>query len=129
MIGLFSFFAGAGFLDLGFEMTGHFKTLFVNEFKPAFNRIYRHARNNMGIEAPEFGHHIGDIAEWLDDKEKNKLLHQYLKDAKNNGIENADFIVGDCALELPKLIKEIGKVDCLVLDPPRAGCFAYPARR
>lgn len=27
MIGLFSFFAGAGFLDLGFEMTGHFKNL------------------------------------------------------------------------------------------------------
>ena len=80
MIGLFSFFAGAGFLDLGFEMTGHFKTLFVNEFKPAFNRIYRYARTNMGIEAPMFGHHIGDIAEWLDDKEKNKLLHQYLKD-------------------------------------------------
>ena len=94
MIGLFSFFAGAGFLDLGFEMTGHFKTLFVNEFKPAFNRIYRHARNNMGIEAPEFGHHIGDIAEWLDDKEKNKLLHQYLKDAKNNGIEYTGFIGG-----------------------------------
>ena len=41
MIGLFSFFAGAGFLDLGFEMTGHFKTLFVNEFKPSFNHIYQ----------------------------------------------------------------------------------------
>ncbi len=42
--------------------------------------------------------------------------------AKNNGINNADFIVGDCARELPKLIDQIGKVDCLVLDPPRAGC-------
>lgn len=44
------------------------------------------------------------------------------KSAAANGIDNVDFIVGDCALELPKLIKEIGKVDCLVLDPPRAGC-------
>lgn len=35
MIGIFSFFAGAGFLDLGFEKTGHFKTLYVNEFKPS----------------------------------------------------------------------------------------------
>ncbi len=33
-IGIFSFFAGAGFLDLGFETTGHFETLFVNEFHP-----------------------------------------------------------------------------------------------
>ena len=33
MIGIFSFFAGAGFLDLGFENTHHFRTLFVNEFK------------------------------------------------------------------------------------------------
>lgn len=46
------------------------------------------------------------------------------KSAAANGIDNAEFIVGDCALELPKLIKEIGKVDCLVLDPPRAGCDA-----
>lgn len=42
--------------------------------------------------------------------------------ARNNGIENVDFIVGDCARELPTLINKIGKVDCLVLDPPRAGC-------
>lgn len=94
MIGLFSFFAGAGFLDLGFEMTGHFKTLFVNEFKPAFNRIYRYARNNMGIEVPVFGHHIGDIAEWLDDKQKNKTLHRYLKTAKESGIDLTGFIGG-----------------------------------
>ena len=30
-IGIFSFFAGAGFLDLGFEQTKGFETLFVNE--------------------------------------------------------------------------------------------------
>ncbi len=41
MIGIFSFFAGAGFLDLGFEMTYHFETLFVNEFKQSFNDIYQ----------------------------------------------------------------------------------------
>ena len=94
MIGLFSFFAGAGFLDLGFEMTGYYKTLFVNEFKPAFNRIYRYARTNMGIESPMFGHHIGDIAEWLENKEKNTLLHQYIKDTKHLGIDYTGFIGG-----------------------------------
>lgn len=55
MIGIFSFFAGAGFLDLGFEKTGHFKTLYVNEFKPSFNYIYRYAREKMGIEPPILG--------------------------------------------------------------------------
>lgn len=30
-IGIFLFFAGAGFLDLGFEKTKGFETVFVNE--------------------------------------------------------------------------------------------------
>ena len=38
---VFSFFAGAGFLDLGFEMTGHFDVVYVNEFHRTFNDIYR----------------------------------------------------------------------------------------
>ena len=28
---IFSFFSGAGFLDLGFETQGHFNVVFVNE--------------------------------------------------------------------------------------------------
>ena len=32
-IGIFSFFAGAGFLDLGFEQTAGYETLFVNEYQ------------------------------------------------------------------------------------------------
>jgi DNA (cytosine-5)-methyltransferase 1 len=39
-IGIFSFFAGAGFLDLGFEKTNHYETLFVNEYHKAFAEIY-----------------------------------------------------------------------------------------
>lgn len=94
MIGIFSFFAGAGFLDLGFEMTNHFRTLFVNEFKPSFNRIYRFARANMGIEEPIFGHHIGDIFEWLSG-DKNAELHKYMKEArKNPAISIVGFIGG-----------------------------------
>jgi DNA (cytosine-5)-methyltransferase 1 len=39
-IGIFSFFAGAGFLDLGFETTGRYETLFVNEYHKGFADIW-----------------------------------------------------------------------------------------
>ncbi len=90
MIGIFSFFAGAGFLDLGFEMTNHFRTLYVNEFKESFNYIYRYSRKNMGIDSPRFGHHVGDVAEWLEDCEKNALLHDYIQQARN--MEDIDLV-------------------------------------
>lgn len=95
MYGIFSFFAGAGFLDLGFEMTHHFETLFVNEFKPSFDRIYRYARKNMGIAEPQFGHHVGDINEWLNCQEKNEELHAFLNVAhQRDDIELIGFIGG-----------------------------------
>lgn len=95
MIGLFSFFAGAGFLDLGFETTGYYKALFVNEYKESFNRIYRFSRQNMGIAEPNFGHHIGDIADWLNEREKNSTLHKWVESAKNElGFELVGFIGG-----------------------------------
>lgn len=84
MIGVFSFFSGAGFLDLGFEMTNHFKTLFVNESKLAFNRIYQYSRQQMGIAPPMYGHHVGDISEWLTNPELNADLHRMIAEARNN---------------------------------------------
>ncbi|MDR0824729.1 MAG: DNA cytosine methyltransferase, partial [Prevotella sp.] len=68
-IGLFSFFSGAGFLDLGFENTQGFKVLFVNEFHKPFMDIYKYARENMGIRPPIFGYNTDDICEFL--KENN----------------------------------------------------------
>ena len=38
---IFSFFSGAGFLDLGFELQGNFNVVFVNEVDEAFNKINR----------------------------------------------------------------------------------------
>ena len=64
-IGIFSFFAGAGFLDLGFENTNKFETLFVNEFHKAFVDIYISSRKKLGIQPPKFGYQIGDITENL----------------------------------------------------------------
>lgn len=72
-INIFSFFSGAGFLDLGFELSGHFKVVYVNEYHKAFNNVYRYARQNMGIEDPQFGHHVEDVTTLLNPEGLNDL--------------------------------------------------------
>lgn len=68
---IFSFFAGSGFLDLGFEQTG-FNIKFVNEFLPAFMNAYQYSRKQMHLEVPEFGYQNTDINVFLSDR-KNEL--------------------------------------------------------
>jgi DNA (cytosine-5)-methyltransferase 1 len=94
MIGLFSFFSGAGFLDLGFEKTGKYEVMFVNEYKPSFNRIYKHAHENMGVSEPVFGHHVGDVSEWLEDDCKYGQLCGYMQEAVSHGADLVGFIGG-----------------------------------
>ncbi|MEX2514184.1 MAG: DNA cytosine methyltransferase [Cyclobacteriaceae bacterium] len=72
-IGIFSFFAGAGFLDLGFEQTSGFETLFVNEYHQPFMDIYIGARKSMRIPEPLHGHHVMNIEEFLQPKKMNEL--------------------------------------------------------
>jgi len=81
-IGIFSFFAGAGFLDLGFENTGLFETLFANEYHQPFMDIYKGARENMGIKPPKFGHHVNDINDFLS-KDRLDELKSNLDNSKN----------------------------------------------
>jgi DNA (cytosine-5)-methyltransferase 1 len=64
-IGIFSFFAGAGFLDLGFEKTEVFETLSVNEYFQPFMDIYISSRQKLGIPPPRFGYHVNDINDFL----------------------------------------------------------------
>lgn len=52
---IFSFFSGAGFLDLGFEETGY-EVSYVNEFHKPFLDAYRHSRTVLGHSAPRFGY-------------------------------------------------------------------------
>lgn len=80
-IGIFSFFAGAGFLDLGFERTNHFETLFVNEYHKPFAKIHIEARKKLGIEPPQFGYQVGDITENLNNLNSIWLLDN-IKDAR-----------------------------------------------
>ena len=62
--GYFSFFTGAGFLDLGFESCG-FIPLAANEIEPNFAAVYRYSRNKMGIPLPRFGLQEESIANFL----------------------------------------------------------------
>jgi DNA (cytosine-5)-methyltransferase 1 len=51
---IFSFFAGIGFLDLGFEMAG-FELVFVNEIESSFLTGYQYSREQMKRSSPEYG--------------------------------------------------------------------------
>ena len=76
---IFSFFSGAGFLDLGFELSGHYDVVYVNEFHKAFNNVYRYARTKMGIEEPLYGHHVEDITKIIGSPELDELKAQVSK--------------------------------------------------
>lgn len=91
---IFSFFAGAGFLDLGFELQGDYNIVFVNEFHETFNRIYRYARHNMELQEPRYGHHIEDITEYVNGEHRDKLqrLINWVEESKEE--ELTGFIGG-----------------------------------
>jgi DNA (cytosine-5)-methyltransferase 1 len=82
-IGIFSFFAGAGFLDLGFEKTNRFETLFVNEYYKSFANIYVAARKSLDIKPPKYGYQVADIAENLTNL-NSYWLHENIKEARKN---------------------------------------------
>lgn len=82
-IGIFSFFAGAGFLDLGFEKTKGFQTLFVNEYHEPFMDIYKSSRKDLGIPRPMFGHSTGDIGTFLKGQDSIQLSSNIESARKN----------------------------------------------
>ncbi|MBQ9698281.1 MAG: 23S rRNA (uracil(1939)-C(5))-methyltransferase RlmD [Acidaminococcaceae bacterium] len=55
-----------------------------------------------------------------------EIVPSAIRDAKKNAmanhIDNADFLLGDAAVEMPKLAAEGLRPDVVILDPPRAGC-------
>lgn len=75
-INIFSFFSGAGFLDLGFELSGNFDVVYVNEYHKAFDDVYKYARKNMGIAVPKYGHHVEDVTTLLEQDKLNELKQQ-----------------------------------------------------
>ena len=64
----------------------------------------KHAKKVYGIEI---------VAPAIEDAKKNAVA---------NGCANAEFILGDAAVELPALLESGVSPDVIMLDPPRAGC-------
>ena len=73
---------------------------------------------------------VGTIGLSMADKAKNligvEIVPEAIEDAKfnakMNGFENAEFIVGDAALAAKELVHRNIKTDVVILDPPRKGC-------
>ncbi len=78
---IFSFFSGAGFLDLGFENAG-FEIGYVNEIHPPFLAAYKYARLKLGIDDPTFGYFSGDIEECLNGEEGAKVT-KFINELRN----------------------------------------------
>jgi 23S rRNA (uracil1939-C5)-methyltransferase len=66
--------------------------------------LARHAKQVYGIEI---------VAPAIENAKKNAL---------ENKLKNAEFILGDAAVELPKLLTGGVRPDVVIVDPPRAGC-------
>lgn len=88
---IFSFFAGVGILDLGFQDAGY-EIVFVNEFKKEFMDSYCFARKNRNYIPPVYGHHVKDINFFLNGVGEQDF-QQYVNNEKQNG-ELIGFIGG-----------------------------------
>lgn len=66
--------------------------------------LARHAQKVYGIEI---------VAPAIENAKRN---------AEENGCKNAEFMLGDAAVELPKLLAGGVRPNVVIVDPPRAGC-------
>jgi len=80
---IFSFFAGAGFLDLGFEDEG-FETVFANEIYPPFAKAYEHSRTKRGLPELRYGMLV-DSVEAMAEKKNLETLKKNVKNSQSLG--------------------------------------------
>jgi DNA (cytosine-5)-methyltransferase 1 len=82
---IFSFFAGSGFLDLGFESSG-FNIVYVNEIFSPFAEAYRYSRECLNLKLPQYGYHHGAEADvsYLIEGEKAVYLKYLLQDCRQH---------------------------------------------
>lgn len=83
-LSIFSFFSGAGFLDLGFEKE-NFNVVFVNEYNKEFLTAYKFAREKMKMKSPLFDYYCGDINDLLSG-ELGQQLETRVKKMKERGL-------------------------------------------
>lgn len=79
--GIFSFFTGAGFLDLGFEDEG-FAPMMANEIDKNFSRVYLYSHEQMRRPLPKYGLQTGDVCAYLEDETRKKELRKLIREAK-----------------------------------------------
>ncbi|WP_445635559.1 DNA (cytosine-5-)-methyltransferase [Nostoc sp. DSM 114161] len=80
---IFSFFAGSGFLDLGFETSG-FNIVYVNEIFSPFMAAYRYSRHVLNLELPEYGYHdgeAGDVSKFTQASQA-QCIYELVKDCR-----------------------------------------------
>ncbi|MBD2725634.1 DNA cytosine methyltransferase [Nostoc sp. FACHB-892] len=85
---IFSFFAGSGFLDLGFETSG-FNIVYVNEIFSPFIAAYRYSRQFLNLPLPKYGYHegeAGDITKLLESLQTQHLRELVEDCRKSNNI-------------------------------------------
>ncbi|MFB2836185.1 DNA cytosine methyltransferase [Floridanema evergladense] len=79
---IFSFFAGSGFLDLGFELNG-FDIVYVNEIYSPFMQAYSYSREHLKITAPKYGYHEKDVANLIEGEAALNLSY-LIQDARKD---------------------------------------------
>jgi DNA (cytosine-5)-methyltransferase 1 len=80
---IFSFFSGAGFLDLGFESRG-FEVAAANEIYEPFAEAYAKAREQMKAGSPRLGVDVSSIESYFEKKKMTDLRGQ-IKEVKRVG--------------------------------------------
>jgi DNA (cytosine-5)-methyltransferase 1 len=89
-LSIFSFFAGSGLLDLGFEDNGY-NVVFVNEFSKSFLNAYKFVREKNNYQQPKYGYSGNSIEDYLYGGE-NTVLRQQLK--KEKKLDNLTGFIG-----------------------------------
>jgi DNA (cytosine-5)-methyltransferase 1 len=84
-LSIFSFFAGSGLLDLGFEDNG-FDIVFVNEFCKPFLNAYQFVREKNNYQQPKYGYSNENIEEYLYDGKNTSLKQQIKKEKKQDNL-------------------------------------------
>ena len=82
------------------------------------NEVCIDAYCGTGSTTLSFANFVGEITGV---EIKEAAYKDAIKNAKINNIEKARFVLGDATLYMEKLAKTDAKIDCVILDPTRAG--------
>lgn len=120
-----------GIEDLIFSLSPHsFFQVNPEQTAVLYNKALEYADLSGGETVIDAYCGTGTISLFLADKAKRvigiEIVEPAILDARDNaqrnGYNNAEFIVGDAAVEMPKLYKKGERPDVIVFDPIRAGC-------